>query len=235
MDNFADVQSISQDSPNLLAYQDIYSKSIALTDDPNSYNKVAFDTYMYLQDKKINELQTNLNNIQTQFGTLKTPPVKAFRNLSNSQVLNLEGYPNPTATNNGQPSTYKGNGASQYPNYLIYGNNGCLEYNPGLASTSSLSSTASEYKFTSCNASNPKQQFFAKQINDKDTYNYPISESNRNYRINDQSSTNMGFYVINPSSTDNQCLQLNNDGLSVMPCNMDSTQRFKPMYQNAIP
>ena len=237
MDNFADITPIK--SIDLITYQDIYTKSVALTDSDTDYDKVAFDTYMHLQDKKINELQTNLNNIQTQFGTLKTPPVKAFRNLSNSQVLNVEGYlkPDPTATNNGQPSTYKGNGASpdKYPNYLIYGNNGCLQYNPGIDSTTSLSSTPAEYKFTSCNASNPKQQFFAKQITDKDTYNYPISESNRSYKISDQSSTNMNFYVINPIGADKQCLQLNNDGLSVMPCTMYPTQRFKPMYQNAIP
>ena len=237
MDNFADITPIK--SIDLITYQDIYTKSVALTDSDTDYDKVAFDTYMHLQDKKINELQTNLNNIQTQFGTLKTPPVKAFRNLSNSQVLNVEGYlkPDPTATNNGQPSTnngqpstYIGNGASadQYPNYLIYGNNGCLQYN----STANESIPAT-WSFASCNASKPSQQFYAKQITDKDSYNNPITDEK--YKIKNIANVDMGFYVVNPISSDNQCLQLNNDGLSVMPCNMDSTQRFKPMYQNAIP
>ena len=224
--------------PDLRAYQDIYTKSVALTDD-NYYDQVAFDTYIYLQDKKINELQSSLTSIKSKIGTSKQHPIKAFRNMSNSQVLNVEGYlkPDPTATNNGQPSTnngqpstYIGNGASadQYPNYLIYGNNGCLQYN----STANESIPAT-WSFASCNASKPSQQFYAKQITDKDSYNNPITDEK--YKIKNIANVDMGFYVVNPISSDNQCLQLNNDGLSVMPCNMDSTQRFKPMYQNAIP
>ena len=219
---------------DLQAYQNIYDKSVALNDDPNNYNQVAFDTYIHLQNNKINELQKSLTKIKSQIGESKQPPIKAFRNMDNSQILNLEEYPNPSTPNNGQPSTYKGNGASEYPNYLIYGNNGCLQYNP--ASAASSSTTPANWSFTSCNASKPNQQFYAKQINNKDAYNAPIKDpNNENYLINDPSNTNMGFYVVNPRGMNDQCLQLNGDGLSVMPCNLDSTQRFKPMYRNAVP
>ena len=228
--HFTDVRTNLQ---NLRDLNNIYNKSVALSDD--NYNQVAFDTYMHLQDKKINTLQQNMASITSQLGTSKNPPIKGFRNMSNSQVLNVEGYPNPTATNNGQPSTYRGNGASDYPNYLIYGNNGCLQYNTSTTS-SSTSATPASYSFASCNASKPNQQFYAKQINNIDAYNAPINDiNNASYKINNANNALMGFYVVNPSNASDQCLQLNNDGLSVMPCNMDSSQRFKPMYRNAIP
>lgn len=218
--------SIPIDSPDINTYLDSYNKSMAVVDDPSNINKVNFDTYIYLQNKKITELQNAINTFPTK--AQLNAPVKSIKNISTSKLLNVEEYTSKAIKPNGAPD-------DKYPNYLIYGNNGCLQYNPGIDSTTSLSSTPAEYKFTSCNASNPKQQFFAKQITDKDTYNYPISESNRSYKISDQSSTNMNFYVINPIGADKQCLQLNNDGLSVMPCTMYPTQRFKPMYQNAIP
>lgn len=229
--------NIRTDLLDLETLTNIYDKSIALGDDPLNYNQVAFDTYMYLQDKKIDALQKTMADITSQLGTEKNPPIKAFRSMNNSQIVNLEGYPNPTATNNGQPSTYRGNGASKYPNYLIYGNNGCLQYNPPTTSSQSVeSSTPASYNFTSCNASNPSQQFYAKQINNISDYNTPITNNNNaSYKINDPNNTIMGFYVVNPINANDQCLQLNNDGLSVMPCNMDSSQRFKPMYRNAIP
>ena len=36
--------------------------------------------------------------------------------------------------------------------------------------------------------------------------------------------------VVNPETAADQCLMLNNDGLSIMPCNMTSEQRFKALY-----
>ena len=239
--NFENTHNIprTHDLPDLYALNKIYDTSIALSDDPLSYNQVAFDTYMHLQDKKINTLQQNMASINSQLGKAKNPPIKAFRNMSNSHVLNVEGYPNPTATNNGQPTTYKGNGASDYPNYLIYGNNGCLQYNqasPSSNNVPSALSTPATYSFASCNASKPNQQFYAKQITNINEYNAPITDiNNATYKINNSNNALMGFYVVNPINARNQCLQINNDGLSVMPCNMDASQRFKPMYRHAIP
>ena len=243
-------EDISGNIPDLQAYTNIYNKSIALMDDPNNYNQVAFDTYTYLQNKKMNEIQSRMNNINSKIVT-QNPPVKSFRNMNNSQIINVESYPDPspTITNNGQSRptanntypAYKGNGASKYPNYLIYGNNGCLSYNPAVPANSQVLETSAKsasWKFTACNASNPSQQFLATQIKDRDTYNDKIKNpDNISYKLQSQNSgiNNMGFYVINPINDINQCLQLNNDGLSVMPCNMDSMQRFKPMYSNAIP
>ena len=233
IENFS---NMIENLPDVQAYTNIYNKSIALADDPNNYNQIAFDTYMNIQNNKIKKLQKNLDDIKNQIGEQKTPPIKAIKNMSNSQILNLETYPDPTAANNGQPSTYPGNGSPKYPNYLIYGNQGCLQYNPASSSTAGapLNSTPANWNFVSCNASDPTQQFYINQIKNKDDFNAPIKNpNNANYKINSTNSTLLGFNVVNPRNASDQCLQANSDGLSVMPCTMQYTQRFKPMYRTA--
>ena len=38
-------------------YGDSYNKSIALLEDPNQMSKAAFDTFLHIQNKKINQLK----------------------------------------------------------------------------------------------------------------------------------------------------------------------------------
>ena len=64
---------------------------------------------------------------------------------------------------------------------------------------------------------------------------------NRNFVFNkdkilkDSSSTMFNFNVINPVDEQDKCLQLNNDGLSVMPCSLDLSQRFRESYFTVLP
>ena len=214
-------------SPNpnveLNNYVNSYNNAIALLDDPNQLNKASFDTYTHIQDKKIAELNNNLALLQQNIKQNNNVPIKSFKSMNSSQILNVEEYPNPS--NNGQDVTYKGNGSNNYPNYLIYSNNGCVEYNK----------TNKEWKINSCDSNNPNQQFTTTQINNINQYNSPITNSmNQNRLLNDSSSTQFGFYVVNPNNINDQCLQLNNDGLSIMPCTMDSSQRFRPKYKSVL-
>ena len=234
----------NSNNPELNNYVNSYNNSIALLEDPNQMTKTAFDTYIYIQNKKINDLKTNLDSLNKNIKNTVSP-VKGLKSMYNSKILNVEEYPSPTATNNGMPKTYSGNGAVKYPNYLIYGNNGCLEYNPSstqkLSSSSSVSPPSSSsasppsWSFKSCNANNPNQQFITNQINSLDKYNAPITDKNNSsYLLKDSKNTQFGFYVVNPSTANDQCLQLNNDGLSVMPCMMDSSQKFKPSFHSVL-
>ena len=71
------------------------------------------------------------------------------------------------------------------------------------------------------------------KINTVEEYNKKITDSKYNdYKIQDSKSVIMGFNVVNPETNANQCMMLNNDGLSVMPCNMSVEQRFKPFYHS---
>jgi hypothetical protein len=217
--------------PELKDYVKAYNESIALLDDPNNLNQLNFDTYIHIQDKKLEELNkliTDIQNLQEQNGGNRSKPIKAIRNLNTSTILNVEEYPDPQITNPNTPN-YNGNGAVNYPNYVIYGNNGCLQYNKG-----TNNENPSSYNFQPCNANNANQRFTMQQIKNKNEYNARISDPTKH--INSDDSVIMGFYVVNPEVDPNHCITLNNNGLTVEPCDMlHPSQRFKPYYHSVNP
>ena len=216
--------------PEIKNYIDSYNASIALLNDPNDINKTNFNTYLYIQNQKLENLKTNLDKLSdnSKYNSNKNnKPIKAFKSLNNSVILNTETYLDPTNSNNTR-EIRNGDDDVEYPNYLIYGNNGCLEYKPA----SEKPTTAASWNFQACNANNPNQIFYANQINNLKTYNEFIPDANNH--INSFDNIKGGFYIVNPSTSKNQCLQLNNDGLTIMPCNLDVSQRFKPMLHNVL-
>ena len=141
-------------------YANIYNKNIALLDDPNKMTQASFDTYIYIQNKKINNLKKELKLVEEQIqkNKLTKNDIKSFKSMNNSQILNVELY-----------NDKNNNNSSKYPNYLIYGNNGCLEYDNNKEYESV--SVAPTWKFNTCDANNSKQQFVSNKINDLETYN----------------------------------------------------------------
>lgn len=213
-------------------YVNAYNESVALLDDPANLNEINFQTYLHIQDQKINEVNKLIKDITDLQKDAKqsSQPIKAIRNLNTSTILNVEEYPDPKITApNG--TTYYANGSSKYPNYLIYGNNGCLQYNKGTDNTN-----PSTYNFQPCNSNNSNQRFTIKRIANKDDYNNSIFKDAKNdYSILSDDSIGMGFYIVNPETDEQQCMQLNNDGLSVRPCDLYAPQRFKPYYHSVNP
>ena len=265
--NFDDVPAIylpADLTPELNMYSNSYNSSIALLDDPNQLTKIANETYIHIYDKKLALLNSNFKTLIGEADDkIQNPtPIKAIKSMYNSQILNLERYPDPNITqpasqtadlssNTSLPQNkYVGNGytdSSKYPNYLIYLNGGCVDYNK------SISTDPATWSNKSCNASLPSQQFKITQINNIQNYNDKLANTSihkkydnlkttnasnsdyvSKYSINDSNSTQFGFYVVNPMDDNNQCLQLNNDGLSIMPCTMEPSQRFKPVYHSVI-
>ncbi len=246
-ENFSDINYYPKsDTPIFKDYINAYNTSLALIDDPNQLNKVKFDTYIHMQNKKIAELEDNINTFPTN-GNNIIKPIKAIKNFKTSTSLNVEEYRTPQTTNitsntnntnitsntintiNSNP----GNGSTVYPNYLIYGNNGCLEYNKSTLNPITNVKDPSTWAFKACNSNDTKQRFTMNKINNINDYNNKITDiKNIDYKIQDEKSTIMGFYVVNPETNSEQCMMLNNDGLSVMPCNMSDEQRFKPFYHS---
>ena len=211
----------SNNFPDIKNYADVFNKNIALLDDPKNIKKQKFDTYIYMQNKKIKEMKEELIKLQTQVQKQSklSPDIKAFKNMNTSQSLNIELY------NDNKP-----NNSITYPNYLIYGNDGCLEYNKNNGTQSP------QWNFKSCDSNNKNQQFTSTKINNLETYNSFInSETNKDKILKDSSSTMFNFNVINPIDDQDKCLQLNNDGLSVMPCSLDLSQRFRESYFTVLP
>jgi hypothetical protein len=222
-------------------YSDTYNKNIALLDDPNKLKEASFNTYMYLQNKKIEGLRKELKILQDNMAkhNEKETDIKAFKSMNNSQILNVEIYKSPENNNNinsnSNYSNYSNNtNNTTYPNYLIYGNGGCLQYESNNNSTT----TPPSWSFKPCNSNEPKQQFISNKINSLKNYNSYIKDSK--YQINDDKNIMFGFNIIQPITQTpdtpiDQCLQLNNDGLSIMPCTLDYSQRFKPSYITILP
>ena len=220
----------SSNSPEINDYMSAYNKSIALLDDPNRMTQANFDAYVHLQDNKIAQLQASISSFPTN-PQQQSNPIRSIKNFKTSVSLNLEPYPDPASQKN-LPSYYVGNGAPKYPNYLIYANNGCLQYSPSNVSNN----TPAAWSVRPCNSNLAGQRFNMQQINNMDQYNSLITNPNyASYKISEPNSSIFGFYVVNPEGYSEQCLQLNGDGLSVMPCNMDSSQRFKPYYHSIKP
>lgn len=229
VEQFNNINPIILDStkyPKMKDYANIYNDNIALLDDPNNDIKNSFNTYISLQDNKIQKLRKELDDLQNkiQRNKLNNPNIKAFKSFDNSKIINLETYDDNNKNN-----------STQYPNYLIYGNNGCLQYEKSKTDSNNVVQPAT-WSFKPCNSNEPKQQFLQNQVNFLNNYNYYIKDpSNKNYILNDASATTFGFYIINPiTSPNDQCLQLNNDGISVMACNLTNSQRFKPLYGTVL-
>ena len=224
----------SNGSPELDDYISAYNKSVALIDDPNNLSKANFDAYVHLQDNKIAQLQAAISSFPTN-QQQQNNNILSIKNLKTSVSLNLEPYPDPVTQTN-LPSYYAGNGSPKYPNYLIYTNNGCLQYSPSNTSSNISSKTPATWSVRPCNSNLAGQRFNMQQVNNMEQYNSLITNpNNASYKITNPNSSIFGFYVVNPEGYSEQCLQLNSDGLSVMPCNMDASQRFKPYYHSIKP
>lgn len=227
---FSPIYIPTNGSPELDDYTTAYNNSIALLDDPRHMSQANFDAYIHMQDNKIAQLQSQISSFSTNTTPQKNP-IRSIKNLKTSVGLNLEPYHDPAIQNN-LSNTYAGNGAPTYPNYLIYANNGCLQYIPH----DTNNNLPASWSIRPCNSNLAGQRFNMQQINNIDKYNLLITDpNNASYKITDPNSAIFGFYVVNPEGYNEQCLQINNDGLSVMPCNMDSTQRFKPYYHTIKP
>lgn len=220
---FIDTINLNSESfPKIKSYAEIYNKNVALLDDPNDLKSKTFEAYIYMQNNKIQKLRTDLLELQTKIQAQKkiTPAIKSFKSMNTSQAFNIELYDEQNPNNSN---------SRDYPNYLIYGNNGCLEYEKKNGDQSA------QWKFTSCDSNNKNQKFVSSKIDNLETYNSFInSDINEDRKIKNNTSTLFGFNVINPLEAKDQCLQLNNDGLSVMPCSLDFSQRFRESYSTVL-
>lgn len=175
-------------SPELDDYISAYNKSIALLDDPNSLSQANFDAYIHLQDNKIAQLQSAIASFPTN-SAQHNNPIRAIKNLKTSASLNVEPYPDP-ATQTNLPNYYVGNGATTYPNYLIYTNNGCLQYTP----SDTASKAPASWSVRPCNSNLSGQRFNMQQVNNMAQYNALITApNNASYKITEPNSSIFGF------------------------------------------
>lgn len=97
---------------------------------------------------------------------------------------------------------------------LVYANGKCLRYN-----------ATGDYTLADCSFNDTKQLFTTNQINFVDDYNAMIADSN--FKItSDQFAPVAGFYAVQPSSNNKECLTITKGDLSIEPCNLSLYQRW---------
>jgi hypothetical protein len=156
----------------------------------------------------------------------------------------------PTNNNNGN----NGNNSDNCPTldntssnyYLIYGNHGCLSYNPANSNPVSTNpnqnsrnnlnnqqgSNKLDYGFRPCNANDPAQKFYINKVPNVCTYNNLVSHDL--YKLKSSTSQKYGFNVVTPRSDSKKCLTTTAAGLTIQPCTLDNSQKFKQFYTNSI-
>jgi hypothetical protein len=218
----------SMNNSQILNVEDYYDpKNSHVTTNPNSSNPNSTNP---------NSTNPNSTNPNSTNPTI-TNPTTTNPTTTNSTTTN----PMSSKPTTSKPFNSNINGSSHYPNYLIYGNNGCLQYEQLTSKTDADNNgktvlTPATWAFKPCNANDPRQQFVSTQVNDLPTYNSFITDPyNITSQLNSSKTTTFGFNIVNPINNQDQCLQLNNDGLSVMPCNLDFEQRFRPVYSTVLP
>lgn len=231
--------------PDVKQYISPFNDSITLLNEPMTQKQNAFDMYIKLQNDKLNSINKQLQLLELKTNNAnrfnKPNNIKSIKNSSTSLSLNVDEYNayGLSTTNYGiTQNQYNYNNSTQDNKncvpidnsnsnyYLIYGNNGCLSYNPDELINDK------PYDFIKCNANDPRQQFYINPVNDLCAYNNLIV--NNIDQINDKSIINLGFNAITPSSDINQCLTADSNSITIQPCTLDNNQKFKSFTKSII-
>ena len=209
-----------------------------ITSDINTapYNELLRSNIMSdIQLKKIANLNSQINALPTQ-KTDNNTDIKALKNYSNSRILNVE---QRKYYNDGEPETPG--------KFIVYGNGGCLSYDPSKYTTpvtingKKVDETYKQVSFKSCDAKDETQLFEMNKISTIGDYNRYADMSKSSMQSipslptnSPDIFTNLNYYLVNPTSSPNMCLNFNDSGLSVQPCNMSMNQKYSSINHHVF-
>jgi hypothetical protein len=177
-------------------------------------SRIIKDIHDYKLEKNINDINNIYaqNSIPTKNNTPELP--KAFKNHDTSNIINIDYIKSSTPGNPVNPNDKKP--------FIIYANDGCLQYNVDANTLKTNLSVAP------CRATNINQQFFSDNIDNKEKYN-SYFQGHQLYNVSDSSIFNLGYYIVRPNNSDNNCIVFSESGLSVQPCDMSISQKFSSL------
>lgn len=191
-----------------------HNEILNLIDDPSRNKDIKMKISQDYQDMKICDLEQEVarleklsnKNSNKSNKQINSKEIKGVQSFSNSQVLNV--YPGKKSENDTS-------------NFLIFGNAGCLAFNQNKEEDGKK---INQYDFVHCNVQNDQQQFNIHEIKSLEDYNNTVSSPID--KLSSNRFVDMGFKVVKPQGQDNECLTLNENGLTVEPCTLDTDQRF---------
>ena len=210
-----------------------------------SYNELLKSTIMSeIQHNKMNKLNNTINKLPTQSNVNNN--IKAIKNYGNSKILNVEKRMN-----------YTDDKADKTDKYIIYGNNGCLSYDSSSSDSKYISPNGNSnnkdenYKrisFKPCNAKDTNQLFVMDNIASATDYNNYSNPDNTIPTFSTSETdvnTGLGYYFVRPvdnykseikdkKDKINMCLNFDNSGLSVQPCDISINQKYSVINKHVM-
>jgi hypothetical protein len=179
-------------------------------EDTESADNKLFQIKQHRQNNKMNQLETNIEKYNQTIKDLGVDDDELRSMKSQSESVNLNIKRISDLGNN--PDNGK---------YLIFINNQCMSYeNRGDVDT---------YSLAFCNKSNPKLHFKIKSIGDVEEYNKHVSNVDK---ITSDYAIGFPFSIVKPDSVNDKCVSLDQEGLSVQPCNLSDYQMWHTSSHN---
>ena len=181
---------------------------------PENLATLRQNIHNYVKKSKILSMQRELNeleqaNVRRSRVPRPTQPeeneIKSIQNIESSKMMNVY-----------LPDDIPKNDTNNHE-YMIFGNGKCLSYDKN-------TNNISEYKFVDCNRRDDKQLFKIGKVDSVITYNNKIA--NPYNEIKSDKFDSLGFYYVSPKDYAKECMTLNDNGLTIQPCDLDSNQRY---------
>ena len=219
---------IEGDTDNQAYLQVINHKNIMENiNNPEKLQDIRFNISQHVQDSKIQNLEEELSNIENlkmknnnyinSNNREDTKIIKSIKNIQNSKILNVH-LPDDIEPDN-----------EDNHEYMVFGNGKCLSFKKTKNNEDKL---VNEYKFVDCNRQEQDQLFKIDKVHNKNQYNSKIS--NPIHKITSTKFDTMGFYAVSPKNNLKECLTLNDDGLTIQPCDLNSNQRYT-VFNKIVP
>ena len=219
---------IEGDTDNQAYLQVINHKNIMENiNNPEKLQDIRFNISQHVQDSKIQNLEEELSNIENlkmknvnyinSNNKEDTKIIKSIKNIQNSKILNVH-----------LPDDISPEDVDNHE-YMVFGNGKCLSFKKTKNNEDKL---VNEYKFVDCNRQEPEQLFKIDKVYNKNQYNNKIN--NPIHQITSTKFDTMGFYAVSPKDDLKECLTLNDDGLTIQPCDLNSNQRYT-VFNKIVP
>ena len=188
---------------------------IGAINDPKNLSTLKHNITNYIQKSTVDNLEQQLselerlNEIKARTGSLaeekKNDEIKSIQNVNNSKSLNVY-----------LPDDIPKNDKVKHE-YMVFGNGKCLSYDNN-------GNKKGEYDFVDCNRRNDNQLFKIDKIGGSLAYNNKVA--NPINKIDSTKFETLGFYSVSPKGDEKQCMTLNDNGIIIQPCDLNSQQRY---------
>lgn len=176
-------------------------------------NRHIFDISQGIQNKTITNLTNKYNELNTRVNKDlegDVPIIKSITSHSDGKNINL--------IKSGDFHNISLNGGCLF---VVNDTTGEVDYD--------ITNYSRNDKNKICLANNPDQQFKLHKVEDVDGYKLLTNSSTNELPHYDNEYP---FYLITPKNNEKLCLQTEDDGVSIQPCNLNISQRWKGFQIN---